>query len=460
MKTKTTRKLLTLAIALALTLALIPAIPVAVPANAVEVNPWTGRWSERDPLTGNPGEDFCFWQVGDTVVGTHGSYGIGRFQGKASGNKLTGAITNSYGTYSGAAFTMSADGSITGSYQFGTYERRTDLQLTKRLDYTEVTPEYSPGTDIAWTGLWHIGGSAYGATYMVQTGDTVTGFIGYNGYIKGTVSAKTLTAHFMDGQKVGSHITYVFTMSADGGSLSVYNYFGNSTSDTHTGERLSPITYVSGEMTSPPQDYNASGWALPEVLKAGELGLIPDSLANSDLRLPITRAEFTAVAVKLYENLTGITATPVSPNPFTDTSDTEVLKAYNIGVINGMTDTTFAPNERLTREQMATLLTRVLKVAYIPGWSLAVDAQRALVFDMPAPFADDALISDYARESVYFMFASGIVTGTGGNNFSPRTESTSEQAINTATATREQAIIIALHMVDLLKDRPLDYTQG
>ena len=106
---------------------------------------------------------------------------------------------------------------------------------------------------------------------------------------------------------------------------------------------------------------------------------------------------------------------------------------------------------------MATMLMRVLKSAYIEGWTLDTDSQFTLYFETPSPFADDALISPYARQSVYFMFANGIISGTGNNNFSPRAASTAEQAISISSATREQALAIAVRMVDKLKDVPLDY---
>jgi hypothetical protein len=103
------------------------------------------------------------------------------------------------------------------------------------------------------------------------------------------------------------------------------------------------------------------------------------------------------------------------------------------------------------------MLTRALKSAYIEGWTLGADGQYKLNFAMPTPFADDALISGYARESVYFMFANNIITGTGNNNFSPKAASTSAQAINAATATREQSLAIAVRIVENLKDKPLSY---
>ena len=49
--------------------------------------------------------------------------------------------------------------------------------------------------------------------------------------------------------------------------------------------------------------FEASGWAQEELARADELGLIPDCLEGADLTADITRAEFAAVCVKVYENL-------------------------------------------------------------------------------------------------------------------------------------------------------------
>ena len=448
-KKKITSRAITFILALVMVLALIPAIP----ASAAGANPWTGRWSEREPWGGNPGEDFCFWQEGDKVVGTYGSYGNDRFEGTVDGNTLTGTITTGYGVFDNAVFTMSADGNITGTYQYQTYGKKENFKLTKVLDYSEITAKYESGSAISWTGLWHITSYSYGSTMMVQSGDKVTGFIGYNGLFEGTVSGNVLTAHFLPDQKVGSHVTYVFTMSKDGKSLSAYNYYGNSSTDPKDGERISPITYVTAVL-------NASDWAKTELDKAQAYGLIPDSLIKEDLTKPITRKEFAAVAVKLYENLTGKKAVAATKNPFTDTSDTEILKAVNLGVTNGTSADKFSPNDLLNRQQAATMLTRTLKAAYIPGWTLDDDGKYTLNFTQPAKFADDAKIDDWAKQSVYFMAANKIITGFEDNTFRPKSTPNTNEAINYANATREQALIIATRTVENLKGKTLDYTGG
>ena len=195
-----------------------------------------------------------------------------------------------------------------------------------------------------------------------------------------------------------------------------------------------------------------STWARAELERAAELDLIPTSLqsADVDLRDPINRVEFAGVVVQTFQALTQTAALPTIVNPFTDTRDPYALRAFNTGLMVGVSETRFDPYALLTREMAATALTRVFKRATIPTWTFATDADYPLDFEWPALFADDAHISSWARESVYFMVANGIILGTGNNMFSPRAVTTAQQARGYATATREQALIIALRMVENL----------
>lgn len=188
----------------------------------------------------------------------------------------------------------------------------------------------------------------------------------------------------------------------------------------------------------------ASDWidVDPEIVPAD----FPD-----DWTKPITRKEFAAVAVQVYEKLSGTAAIPVIVSPFTDTTDVEVLKAYNVGIVNGYGNGLYGPDDLLSREQCAAMLTRVFKRITIPDWTLDEDASFPLVFEQPEPFADDELISGWARNSVYFMVANGIINGIGNNVFAPRNSTPREEAIGYATASREQALVIATRMVRNLK---------
>lgn len=196
----------------------------------------------------------------------------------------------------------------------------------------------------------------------------------------------------------------------------------------------------------------ASSWATGELKKAEDMGLIPDMLKGADMTKPITRREFAAVSVKLYEKLSGNTAAPIAVNPFKDTNDIEVLKAYNVGVTDGVSADKFDPDKILNREQAATMLTRVFKKTFVKSWSLKDDKNFEFKYTMPPKFADDAKISDWAKPSVYFMNSHGIISGVGNNNFEPRAITSAEQASNYASATREQSLIIAMRMTENLDE--------
>ena len=164
----------------------------------------------------------------------------------------------------------------------------------------------------------------------------------------------------------------------------------------------------------------ASEWAETELDKANKLDVIPELFKGQDLTQNITRKEFTHVAVKLYEKLTGNKATAVANNPFKDTDDVEVLKAYNVGIVYGTGADTFTPDALITREQMATMMTRALTKA---GIDTKVDLEKV------TKFADDGEMHDWGKESIYYMSSIEIIKGVGNNTFNVLGNATREQAI-------------------------------
>lgn len=223
-------------------------------------------------------------------------------------------------------------------------------------------------------------------------------------------------------------------------SLSLNNYEQSGRSDTI----YSPFSnVVSHNMSSWSK---ASQWAALELEKAVGNSLYPDRLKGADLTKPITRAEFAAVALKLYEALSGKTAAPAPASTFTDTKDTDVLKAYALDIVAGVGGNKFAPDDYVNREQAATMLTRVYKKLNWEGWTLAGDSaytKHSLDNKGVPPFADDALISSWAKPSVYFMAKYEIIKGLGGNKFAPKNTTATEITAGYANATREQALAIS-----------------
>ncbi len=200
---------------------------------------------------------------------------------------------------------------------------------------------------------------------------------------------------------------------------------------------------------------DAAQWSTPELQKAADNGLIPDVLIGKDMTRPITRGEFAAVSVNLFEAMTGGKAVMSSECRFGDISYNEnrnyILKAYNIGAVTGYSDYEYAPDDLLLREQLAAMLCRVYKRSEWPDWTIATDANYTINYSGVKKFADDALISDYAKPSVYFMVKYGVLSGVGNNKFAPKNTTPAEEAVGYANATREQAVVMSLRSFENLK---------
>ncbi|MGN0106270.1 MAG: chitobiase/beta-hexosaminidase C-terminal domain-containing protein, partial [Hominilimicola sp.] len=199
----------------------------------------------------------------------------------------------------------------------------------------------------------------------------------------------------------------------------------------------------------------SSKWAAEEIAEALEQGLIPNLMINEDLTKVITREKFAAIAVYLYQKLSGNDIDfeivgDITDTPFTDCyfRESDYLKfvtaAYDLGLICGVTDTEFAPETAISREDLAVMLGRVVKKCMYKGWSIENDSKYPFDISGVQPFADDKDISEYAKESVYFMAKNGIVFGIYDSRFAPRNITEQQKASGYATSTKEQAILISL----------------
>lgn len=178
-----------------------------------------------------------------------------------------------------------------------------------------------------------------------------------------------------------------------------------------------------------------SNWARETMEQAGEDGLIPQRLSGADLTAGISRAEFAGVAVNFYELLTGKTAPAwTGENPFSDTDDADVLRAYGLGIVGGVGEGRFAPDSTLTREQAVVMLGRVWELADTGEVGDGSDLQAA---DLSG-FTDSSSIAGYAQPYVGFFVDHQVINGMGDGRFAPKGTMTREQAIKTAfTAVQE-----------------------
>ena len=144
-------------------------------------------------------------------------------------------------------------------------------------------------------------------------------------------------------------------------------------------------------------------------------GLVPQKL-QSQFTQATTRAEFTALAVAVYEIVKGEI---IGRATFADTNDVNVQKMAYIGVVSGVGNNRFDPSGTLTREQAAVMLSRLS------------DALSQPFPTHTTTFADNSSASPWALEGIGRVQAAGIMGGTGFDNFSPLNPYTKEQSIIT-----------------------------
>lgn len=87
-----------------------------------------------------------------------------------------------------------------------------------------------------------------------------------------------------------------------------------------------------------------------------------------------------------------------------------VAWAMENGIVSGIAADQFAPQTAINREQMAAILSRYMQDAKI---TLPHTTEQTV-------FADDSVISAYAKDAVYGMQQTGMLVGKTGNNFDPR----------------------------------------
>ena len=195
------------------------------------------------------------------------------------------------------------------------------------------------------------------------------------------------------------------------GTVAVTDRFGEAVAVTEQADGTYTFTMPNGQVTVtvtfaeaplPFPDVTEGDWFYDAVRYAYETGLmdgVEDNLfaPNSET----TRAQLVTI---LYR-LAGQPA--VSGNlPFTDVesgtwyTDAVAWAAQN-GIVNGVSDTEFAPGDDITREQLAVILYRY---AAYQGYDVS---QRA---DLSG-FGDASSISDYAQEALSWAHAQGLVLG-------------------------------------------------
>jgi hypothetical protein len=152
-----------------------------------------------------------------------------------------------------------------------------------------------------------------------------------------------------------------------------------------------------------------SHWAREAALLmlANEI-ILPDSNRAYGVDRPLRRDEFTRAAVCAVGGNVALTDT--DKLPFADVSDEYrpyVAYALQNGLVNGVDETHFAPQDNVTRAQTAAILYRYLQKQYQLGMSKTS-------LDTVKTFTDWADCPEWSQEAFAFCVDSGILIGNDG----------------------------------------------
>lgn len=186
-----------------------------------------------------------------------------------------------------------------------------------------------------------------------------------------------------------------------------------------TANRIHTISY---------NDVTAGDWFTPDVIYVTLTGLMNGTGDGFSPNNNINRAQLVTVLYRMAgePEVTG-------ENPFTDVPDGQwytdaVLWAAENGITDGTSETTFSPNNPLTREQMATFFYRFAN--FEAGEPIEVTGDLS-------GYTDADLVADYAVDAMTWAVGEGVISGIGNNTLAP--DNTASRAQMATVLTRYTA---------------------
>ena len=164
-------------------------------------------------------------------------------------------------------------------------------------------------------------------------------------------------------------------------------------------------------------------WFQPSLNEMLELGLMPEEFDGMNLSEKVTRGEMCLLAVHALERIVGYSIDPERSDYFSDTNLDYVLKAYELGIVDGYPDGTFKPNDLLTRQEFFQIVENFCNAAaFLPT------ADGTVL----KGFADAANVSGWAEEATQICVRYGYVNGSLNNgvlSLLPKDNTTRQEAM-------------------------------
>ena len=173
------------------------------------------------------------------------------------------------------------------------------------------------------------------------------------------------------------------------------------------------------EWVNPFSDVKTDDWYYEYVKYINEKNLMK-GISESEFapNNTVTRAMFVTVLYRLEKEPTGAKA-DFADVPEGTYYENAVGWAVQNGIVKGVSETEFAPDNTITREQMATIIHRYMK---FKGLDMSVSENVDVT-----SYEDFENISDYAKEAFRFACSNGIISGTSETTLAPKESATRAQ---------------------------------
>ncbi len=168
-------------------------------------------------------------------------------------------------------------------------------------------------------------------------------------------------------------------------------------------------------------DLSSSHWAYDNIMALVNMGIIK-GYENGTFKPEgtVTRAEFIKMigtdAQNNGNNVFNYTTQRFSDVKSSHWAYTYINWAQQKGIVNGRSSTTFAPEDKITRQEMAQILYNYAKFRNINLASAS------------SSFNDNYQIDSWAQQAINAMVGSGIINGRDNNCFEPKANATRAEA--------------------------------
>lgn len=223
------------------------------------------------------------------------------------------------------------------------------------------------------------------------------------------------------GLKDGDKIVFFYTKDYTKETYPDGSHFGGGSTTTLPTEPTTtcPFTDLTGHWS---KDEVERAWTQGLVTGMTETTFVPDA--------GLTRAMAVTMLYRMAGSPAATAATAFTDVPAGTWYAQAVAWAAETGVVKGMTETTFAPDEAVTRAQLATMLYRYAQTkgeGYTGAWMFLLDVP------------DRAAIADWAYEAVCWLNTNDVLKGRDDGRIDPQ-----------GGATRAEAAALYLRLADKL----------